>query len=274
MPEGPEVAHTTHWLNEMLSGQTLEKVQIIDKDWSTKQLRNESQAFLDALPLTIDSVECKGKFIYFTLGGGEWHIHHWLGMSGSWRKKTDWNCRMTFHTTNGNVIYRDPRKYGGFKFYQNKPELLTKKLDKDLGPDLLTSNITLEDFTKRLNGEHTRKGYGHRNITDVLMDQKAFAGIGNYLKAEILWKAQVSPHRQVSSLTSDEIERIHDASISIIAHAYASKGHSFRDYQAGDGKGKFRCVVYGKKKDPDGNAVIIEDTPDGRATHWVPTVQK
>lgn len=70
MPEGPEVAHTTHWLNEMLSGGTLEKVQIIDKDWSTKQLRNESQAFLDALPLTIDSVECKGKFIYFTLGGG------------------------------------------------------------------------------------------------------------------------------------------------------------------------------------------------------------
>lgn len=274
MPEGPEVAHTTDWLNKMLSGATLDRIQIIDKDWSTKQLRNESQAFLDALPLTIDSVQCKGKFIWFTLGGGKWHIHHWLGMSGSWRKKTDWNCRMILETTNGNVIYRDPRKYGGFKFHHNKPELLEKKLTKELGPDLLTETLTLEDFTARINGDHTRKGYGHRNITDILMDQKAFAGIGNYLKAEILWKAEISPHRAVSSLAENEIERIHDACISIIARAYASKGHSFRDYQAGDELGKFRCVIYGKKKDPNGNEVIIEDTPDGRATHWVPAVQK
>ena len=90
MPEGPEVKRTVERLNRILQGKQLQEIVVEDQPWFQKQVRDDIMVMMSHLnnePLTIDSVQCKGKFIYFTLSAGNeiYHIHHTLGMSGTWR---------------------------------------------------------------------------------------------------------------------------------------------------------------------------------------------
>ncbi len=93
MPEGPEVKRTTERLNRILQGKQLQEIVVEDHPWFQKQVRDDimvMMAHLNNEPLTIDSVQCKGKFIYFTLSAGNeiYHIHHTLGMSGTRHSNT------------------------------------------------------------------------------------------------------------------------------------------------------------------------------------------
>jgi formamidopyrimidine-DNA glycosylase len=63
----------------------------------------------------------------------------------------------------------------------------------------------------------------------------------------------------------------------VISESLAAKGTTIRDYRDALGEsGSFQNFlrVYGRKKDPAGNNVIRETTPDKRTTHWVPEIQK
>ena len=124
MPEGPEVKKITEKLNQSLAGKTITQIDIVDESYKTNQMRDEVDDFMATLPHTIDSVQCKGKFIYWTLDGGAWHIWHTLGMSGTWRygNTQQKGIRLTLHTEGKKAHYRDTRKFGTFKFFKNNLE--------------------------------------------------------------------------------------------------------------------------------------------------------
>ena len=88
MPEGPEVKRIVERLNKRLAGEELRAIHFENESYCSKQVRDQIhdlRAVLDDKPLKIDGINCKGKFIWFTLNGGEWEIWHTLGMSGTWR---------------------------------------------------------------------------------------------------------------------------------------------------------------------------------------------
>ncbi len=83
------------------------------------------------------------------------------------------------------------------------------------------------------------KKNGERKIGDLLLDQHVFAGIGNILRNEILFRAGVNPERFVKELKEDEIKRI-------ITHVY-ELSHAFLKRKI-EGKGiKDLLMVYNKK---------------------------
>ena len=103
------------------------------------------------------------------------------------------------------------------------------------------------------------------------MDQQVLSGIGNYLKAEILYAAHIAPTRKVSSLSSAEALQLLSAIRTLPREALASKGMTLRDYASplgDDGGYQFALKVYGKK-----GATRLK-TPDGRITYWDPSTQK
>ena len=115
-----------------------------------------------------------------------------------------------------------------------------------------------------------------KTLAGILMNQKKFCGIGNYLKSEILYAAKLSPHRTLESLTSDDITTLFHQSKKIIQASYDNGGGSagdFSDLNKKKGSYKFQFQVYGRTHDPLGNKVKKETTQDKRTTHWVPTVQ-
>ena len=109
------------------------------------------------------------------------------------------------------------------------------------------------------------------------MNQSIFGGCGNYIKAEALYKAKLSPHRKCDSLTDDEASELHAALQDIVWTSYKSNGATiatYRDANGNVGSYSSKFAVYGRKEDPLGNAVTSEETKDGRTTWWVPNVQR
>jgi formamidopyrimidine-DNA glycosylase len=109
------------------------------------------------------------------------------------------------------------------------------------------------------------------------MDQRVLAGIGNYLKAEVLYHSRVSPWRKVKDLADEEVVDLHDNAVRLINLSYNMGGATIQNYRQPDDSGGLysrRFAVYGQEADPHGNAVIREKTPEGRTTHWVPELQR
>ena len=274
MPEGPEVKRITTRLNQFFEGRELTTIDFYDESYRQKQVRNDVDAFVQSLPTKVKSVQCKGKFIYWTMENG-FIIFHTLGMSGTWRiqNKSPKHGRLSFERDDGKLIhYRDSRRFGTFKVLN--PEIafpeLTKKLDKMLGPDILNEEVSFDLWAERF------RKVNHYNVTKAMMHQKVVAGIGNYIKAEALYIAKISPHRFVHELNDEELKRLYDASLWVIKASYDARGATIRDYELPDGtKGdyKFKFKVYSQRKDPMGYRVIKEATADGRTTHWVAEVQ-
>ena len=238
---------------------------------------------LERAPLFIDSVNVKGKFMwwrFFELGPrknlAECHMWCTYGMSGQWstelaNKHTGATMSFVFDSREpaGVLNFDDPRHFGTLKFV-NDPALTVKKL-ATLGPDMLNDPPDLAEFELRLGKRFSK------TLAEALMDQSVVSGVGNYVKAEALYLAELSPHRTVSSLKAGERQRLRDQIITVMKASYATGGATISTYRNPDGKpgeAQRRFAVYGNKTDPMGNPVIREETKDGRTTHWVPSIQR
>ena len=268
MPEGPEVKRNTDFLNRELSGKLFEKLEILSGRYKTHGPFVGFEKMVGKM-LVVSKVCCKGKFIYFQFQDGA-SLWSTLGMSASWQKKQTKHSRLRIKTTYGNeVFFNDIRNFGTLKYVTTEKEL-NEKLNT-LGPDVLSSYVDTELFKKRLDKKPKW------SIAKALMNQTVVSGIGNYLKAEILYAAKISPHRLCKDLTIKEIELIAEKSFEITNASYQSGGATIMTYRdENNEKGLYsrRFMVYNHKTDPKGNKVIKETTTDKRSTYWVPEIQK
>ena len=111
---------------------------------------------------------------------------------------------MAFHIAGRQTpaIFDDQIGYGSIMFMTEDEN--ERKLRK-LGPDLRL--VTLDEFTARMR----RRKWGSKSVVVPLMSQQVAAGIGNYIKAESLYRARISPHRVTNSLSSRDIHKLFDA---------------------------------------------------------------
>ena len=298
MPEGPEVVITTQYLNTKLRNKKLHKVKIMSGRYTHQKLKGID--LLQKKEYVIKNIYSKGKFIYFELKNkdGDAFIMNTLGMTGRWGFYEDQNSRVKFiiKANNGktyNLYFTDPLNFGTLTF-TNSRTVLDKKL-KDIAIDILTSNIDTKQLTRHI-VNFMNKSRKDLNLVKILMDQTSIvSGIGNYLVAEILYDAQLSPHRSLPELNRKELVRLADSMRRIVKTAYYENttGYMkhFKDFMKKHKKriekGKypnyhsdivckeaFKFKVYGEKKDPLGNDVQKDEIVKGRMIHWVPAIQK
>lgn len=267
MPEGPEVKRMAMNLAERIEGKVLEVADVLGGKWIKNPIPNISD-FKENLPSKVLNVNVKGKSIQIYLENG-WTIWNTLGMSGGWRDVQGKHSHFKLKVIDGKTVwFEDVRRFGNIIFIKTEQEL-QKRLN-NIGPDLLNENVDIEMFSSVI-----RKAK-RRAICKVLMDQKCFGGIGNYLKAEILYRAKISPWRICSDLTDEEILGLYKFSILVIKKSFEQGGATlatYTDMNGNKGEFVFSFHVYMKDKCPLGFDVRREITPDGRTTHWVPEVQ-
>jgi len=275
MPEGPECAVTAKLLDNFMRGKILTNVEILSGRYS-KKTPVGFESFKSQLPLEIWEWTSKGKFIYGFMGikpTKGMYVWNTLGMTGHWSFTEQIHARVRFDFQDGSSIwYVDTRNFGTLKFGMSYDQTC-KKLN-ELGPDPLTHDIEINLFTKRLFSKNKK---GESTICEALMNQKTISGIGNYIKAEVLWLSKISPFRKVKDLSAEEILLIRDNIQIVIRTSYLNGGATIKSFYGADGsKGTYseRFLVYNQKIDPYNNKVLKEETPDGRTTHWVPQIQK
>jgi DNA-formamidopyrimidine glycosylase len=268
VPEGPEVKRFGKDLASAVSGKELLSVKILSGRYTKKPLMGLSDLNVK-LPAKVIGIGVHGKFLYWILDN-EFFLYSSLGMTGHWGNSPLKHSRVSLTLRDcPTVYYTDQRNFGTLKFVYGRYQL-QKKLES-LGPDMLSEDVSHVKFRNRI---LRKKDW---SIAKAIMDQSVIAGVGNYVKAEALWRVKLSPHRKVSSLEDIEINSLNESIKDVLRDSYTSGGATIRSYRTFDGtEGRYtrRFAVYNQKKDPKGFEVIRETTTDGRTTHWVPQVQK
>jgi len=195
-------------------------------------------------------IKRKGKMLFFELSEKYYLLSH-LGMTGTWRystsplKEKHGHLELKIKKNDQSIYYLtyvDPRRFGHMYFYDK--EKAFAKLD-ELGIDLKDKKFTLDYFTSSL------IRYPNRFIKVTLLDQKLFAGTGNYIASEICAHAGVLPQRRVSSLSRNEIKKLYLSVDKVLGPALETGGTTFQggyqDSNGDKGKGVSGLIVFYQK---------------------------
>jgi formamidopyrimidine-DNA glycosylase len=261
MPESAECLLTSEYLNMTLANKAITDFIFYSGQYEEDYPKGYID-FYDSLPLLVQEVKCKGKLIYFICYNEyrKYYILHSLRMTGRWQEKRDIYCRWYIEIERKKKMwFRDPRCLATLHFSSSERAFLT--ILEKLGPDILSATFSLDMWRKLV------LKYKNKNITAFLMDQNIISGCGNYLKAEVLYYAKISPMRKISSLTESESEKVYEALRIIPRISYNNKGLDFADQHGHKGFHEFHLKIYGK------NFATRTKTPDGRTTYWYPSIQ-
>lgn len=275
MPELPEVETIARGLNERIAGDVIESVWLGSKPEPFKSLADEIVTALESK--AISSVRRVGKHIVFDLtsaGNGkrsatakqtQWIVH--LGMTGSLRiqspaSELEKHTHAVLELASGRELrFVDPRRFGRLSI-----------IEKFEAPGAEPLNISAEDFAALFRKRKTP-------IKSALLNQRLLSGIGNIYADEASFRAGIRPRRRASSLSRDELKRLHAALKKVLREAIRSGGSSISDYVDADGEEGFfqlRHRVYGR----EGGRCFVCKTPikriviAGRSSHYCPRCQK
>ena len=70
-----------------------------------------------------------------------------------------------------------------------------------------------------------------RNICNILLDQKLFPGVGNYLKSEILYKSEIHPDAKWGQISKDNIYTLLKNSKNLCMRSYQNGGAELKDFR-------------------------------------------
>jgi len=139
-----------------------------------------------------------------------------------------------------------------------------------LGPDVLSSDA--DDILGQLWSEKHRR----RRFSSLFLDQRFIAGVGNYLRSEILFVAGLHPDLRPIDCSDGELERLANAAVSVSIQSYRQHGVTNDLGRAAALKAKgqkyrqYRHWVFGRKDQPCRlcGAGIVEDTAASRRVYF------
>ena len=304
MPELPEVEHTARQLQHAIIDATIQDALVF---WGRTIGHPDVPDFLaEIADRRIVGVRRRGKFLVMDLEGDLILTIHrrmtgnLLLLPAGWQVDTSlreidpaaWDrkgptfcrgevpctqtdpetgyCRVCFNLADGRrLLFTDPRKFGRIGLWPREREV---EALEGLGLEPLSEEFTVERLAQSLAG---RRGA----IKQVLLSQNVIAGLGNIYADEALFYADVHPLRRADSLTSEEVQRLHEGIVAVLTLGLEHGGTSFSEYrdlwgEAGDNYDHVRvyhqqgkpCVRCGT---PVERIVVAQ-----RGTHFCPSCQK
>lgn len=272
MPEGPEVRSIYDSIKSNITDLHLLSIKYL----TDNRLIHTNLDF--NFPLKLTDITCKGKNTFFHFLDPDnivVHLHCHLKMTGHWsfvqEEKSFVSFSFGFPCAGTDLIlkelfFSDVRKFATLSFINNDSY---DNVIINIGADILTEQISQELWLE------VAQKYKKWQICKFLLEQKAFSGIGNYLKAEILYDVNVSPCSTVDELIlSGKFDQIRLSSMKIIRDSYNCKGLTIQSYSTPDNvAGTFHCKVYGNTECPEGHKLSKTKFKDGRVTYWCETCQ-
>ena len=242
MPELPEVEIVKQSLAKKIQQKEIKKVIIRNRNLRFK-IPPEFEGLLQNK--IIKRVTRFSKYLILNFSDGSFCLIH-LGMSGTIHliKKNNSNkfTNTSFYNSPNlpkkhnhieiqfkdlKIIYNDPRRFGFFKYMDNKQALIDRF--DHLGP---------EPFFKTFNLKYLLNYflYKKRDIKSLLLDQKFVAGIGNIYASEILFLCKINPRTFAMKLSIKDCKNIISFSSKVLNRAIKKGGSSIRNFRNIAGK--------------------------------------
>jgi formamidopyrimidine-DNA glycosylase len=228
----------------------------------TKRKQKKSDATLSTV-----HTEAAGSARSTQIAKAQWIVH--LGMTGR-LQVCDPQTEIAKHThailklSSGRELrFVDPRRFGRLSVASSAGFDAT-------GVEPL--ELDLDRFVELFRGRKTP-------IKSALLNQKLLRGVGNIYADESLFRAGIRPRRRASSITHDQLRKLHLSIQEVLKEAIALGGSSVSDYVNADGEEGFFQLqhrVYGREGEP----CLVCKTPikrvviAGRSSHYCPKCQK
>lgn len=218
MPEGPEIKRAADRLAKVLVGKRLVQVNFGLERLETfeKELTNTR----------IKRMETRGKGLLTFFDNGKVMFTHnqlygkWITCTVDAIPVSNRQVRVALYTkTHVAILYSASDIEVVDENDLNSIPFLSR-----LGPDVLDDQLKREAVLKRLSDQR----FAGRSISSLLLDQSFFAGIGNYLRSEILFEAGLTPFKRLKDLRAEQKTKLADAILSISRRAYRDSGNCIK----------------------------------------------
>ncbi len=177
MPEGPEIRRLADALEKQIAGSVIDSIR-----FGLEPLKQWEQRLIGA---RIKKIESHGKAMVIRLDNGL-NIYSHNQLYGRWffcntddYPDSKRQLRLAIDCQGKSALLYSASDISVL----NNEELLLHPFLRKLGPDVLDSSTTAEQVVERLRS----KKYKNRQLGGVLTDQSFVAGLGNYLRCEILF---------------------------------------------------------------------------------------
>lgn len=242
MPEGPEIRRAADAVEQVLRDEVVEDVYFGHPELERYAPRLRGRR--------VTAVETRGKAMLTHFDNGLTLYSH-NQLYGRWytgrrdaRPDTGRELRVALHT----------RSHSAWLFSASDIEVLTQTglarhpFLARLGPDVLDPDLSPTALAARLDDAAFR----NRSLAALYLDQGFLAGIGNYLRSEILFCAGVHAIDRPRDLRATDRMRLARETLAVSRRSYRTGGVTVtaalerRLKSAGDGYASYRFWVFGR----------------------------
>ncbi|QSS99998.1 endonuclease VIII [Pontibacillus sp. ALD_SL1] len=271
MPEGPEIRRAADEVEKALQAS-----MVLEVSFAFEVLQEYESLFANSEVVRVDT---KGKAMLIRFNNG-YTIYSHNQLYGKWYVRKSYNYPKTNRQLR--LAIHNEKKSALLYSASDIEVLRDEEVDfhpfiSKVGPDLLNEHVTVKDLTERF----TSNRFCKRKWTSLLLDQAFLAGIGNYLRSEILFVAGIHPELRPIDCTTHQIEKAAEAVITLMDRSYKTGGITVDAHLAerlkakGEKRSQYRHFVFNREGKPcrvDGTE-IRKITAASRRCYYCPTCQ-
>ncbi len=263
----PELAEVEFYRRQWERG-VKQKIRAVELHAGQRILRGTDTAALRRAvtgAVLLDSA-AHGKQLLFRFSRHGWLGLH-LGMTGRLRAaapdaEAGRHDHLVLRQRGQSLVFSDPRQFGRVLFHRG-----------DAAPAWwagLPAPILSQKFTLTAMREFLAR-HGRAPLKAVLLLQRGFPGVGNWMADEVLWRAAIPPARPAGKLDADETKRLFRELRWVCRQALRTVGRDGRDPPVG--------WLFHHRWQPGGHcprdgSALRRGQIGGRTTCWCPSCQK
>lgn len=214
MPEGPEIRRAADRIEKQLAGKTLEDVW-----FAFPELAPQAASLIG---VNVQAVDTRGKAMLIRFADqrvlyshnqlyGVWKLHAEDRPPSTQRSL---RVRLTAEGRSASLYSASDVSLWHEEHLHQHPFL------SRLGPDLLSEQVTPAQVRQRL----LLPAFRRRSLGALLLDQGLVAGLGNYLRSEILFFSQLHPRQRPAELSDTRLALLAENIVVITRQAYLQAG--------------------------------------------------
>jgi len=159
-----------------------------------------------------------------------------LGMSGTWvyykpglpdTEKIHKHAHLRLHSSDGNILgLYDVRRFAKWSWSDFDR--------KGRGPCIFNEELAFSDNLR--DNWYTHKDFEKHKLSEIMMNQRWFNGVGNYLRAEILYRLDRNPFMKASDLPLVDLNDLIAITIGCCNQSYKLGGGQLKDWKNPNGE--------------------------------------
>ena len=214
MPEGPEIRKAADKVAKSIVGKT-----VLNLTFGQDHLKEWQSEFTG---MTIKAIDTYGKAMvtrFEGVDGSHLNIYSHNQLYGRWvccpanqAPSSTRQLRIGIYTeTDWALLYS-----ASDIFVLTDKEVQQHPFIQKIGKDVLHETTTVGDVLEKL----TSAAYHNRQLGGFLTEQSFFAGLGNYLRCDILFEARILPEKKPSQLSVKKLQKLAEEILRIPRQSY------------------------------------------------------